>query len=264
LDEAGHPYLTDFGITKPAGGDSTDTGQMVGTLDYLAPEQIRGEEVDGSTDCYALACVLYECLTGTPPFRRRRDAETLWAPMQGDPAPLRGQPELNRVLDTALAKERDERYPSCAAFIAAAADALGAAAPRPRACLLLPARRRRRVAGRLLVAGGLLLLAVLVGLAIALTGGDDGAGGPIGNGVAAIDPTDGTVTSFTESETPPGNVAVGAGGVCVLDNEAKTVSQIDPETKEVTESFDTPGVPSELAVGEGALWVGIAAGRQGG
>jgi ABC-type branched-subunit amino acid transport system substrate-binding protein len=264
LDEAGHPYLTDFGITKPAGGDSTDTGQMVGTLDYLAPEQIRGEEIDGSTDCYALACVLYECLTGTPPFRRRSEAETLWAHMQGDPAPLRGQPELNRVIDTALAKERDERYPSCAAFIAAAADALGVATQRPRARLLAPRRRRRRVAGRLLVAGGLLLLAVVVGLAIALTGGDDGKVGPIGNGVAAIDPTDGSVTSFTESETPPGNVAVGEGGVWVLDNEAKTVSRIDPETKEVTESFDTPGVPSELAVGEGALWVGIAAGRRGG
>ena len=193
LDEAGHPYLTDFGITKPAGGDSTDTGQMVGTLDYLAPEQIRGEEIDGSTDCYALACVLYECLTGTPPFRRGTEAETLWAHMQGDPAPLRGQPELNRVLDTALAKERDERYPSCGAFIAAAADALGVAAPKPRARLLAPRRRRRRVAGRLLVAGGLLLLAVVVGLASALTGSDDGKVGPIGNGVAAIDPTDGSV-----------------------------------------------------------------------
>jgi serine/threonine protein kinase/ABC-type branched-subunit amino acid transport system substrate-binding protein len=262
LDEAGHPYLTDFDITKPAGGDSTDTGQMVGTLDYLAPEQIRGEEIDGSTDCYALACVLYECLTGTPPFRRRTEAETLWAHMQGDPAPLRGQPELNRVLETALAKERDERYPSCAAFIAAAADALGVDAPRPRARLLAPRRQRRRLAGRLLVAGGLLLLAVVVGLAIALTGGDDGKVGPIGNGVAAIDPADGSVRSFTESETPPGNVAVGEGGVWVLDNEAKTVSRIDPETKEVTKSFDTPGVPSELAVGEGALWVGIAAGRR--
>ena len=66
LDEGGHPYLTDFGITKPAEGDAMDTGEMVGTLDYLAPEQIRGEEVDGRTDCYALACVLYECLTGDP------------------------------------------------------------------------------------------------------------------------------------------------------------------------------------------------------
>jgi streptogramin lyase len=61
----------------------------------------------------------------------------------------------------------------------------------------------------------------------------------------------------------PGNVAVGEGGVWVLDNEATTVSRIDPDTKEVTETFDTPGVPSELAVGEGALWVGSAGGRGG-
>jgi serine/threonine protein kinase len=51
LDEEGHVYLTDFGITKQLGGDSTDTGQVVGTLDYLAPEQIRTEAVDGRTDC---------------------------------------------------------------------------------------------------------------------------------------------------------------------------------------------------------------------
>ena len=122
-----------------------------------------------------------------------------------------------------------------------------------------PAVRRH---GRAILAGGLLLLAATIALAIvALTGGEDGGVGPIGNGVAAIDPVDGSVTSFTESETPPGNVAVGEGGVWVLDNEAKTVSRIDPDTKEVTETFDTPGVPSELAVGEGALWVGIAGGR---
>ena len=70
LDEEGHAYLTDFGITKQVGSDSTETGQIVGTLDYLAPEQIRGEPVDGRTDVYALGCVLYECLAGTPPFRR--------------------------------------------------------------------------------------------------------------------------------------------------------------------------------------------------
>ena len=86
LDEDGHVYLTDFGITKQLGGDSTDTGRMVGTLDYLAPEQIRGEPVDGRTDCYALGCVLYECLAGAPPFRRATEAETLWAHMQDEPA----------------------------------------------------------------------------------------------------------------------------------------------------------------------------------
>ena len=90
IDGEGHVYLTDFGITKQLGGASTDTGRMVGTLDYLAPEQIRGEPVDGRTDVYALGCLLYECLAGAPPFRRATEAETLWAHMQEEPPPLDG------------------------------------------------------------------------------------------------------------------------------------------------------------------------------
>ena len=82
VDEDGHAYLTDFGVTKQLGGDTTETGQIVGTLDYLAPEQIRGEDVDARADDYALACVLYECLAGAPPFHRATEAETLWAHMQ--------------------------------------------------------------------------------------------------------------------------------------------------------------------------------------
>src|SRR5829696_8174724 len=61
VDEDGHAYLTDFGVTKQLGGNTTETGQIVGTLDYVAPEQIRGEDVDARADGYALACVLYEC-----------------------------------------------------------------------------------------------------------------------------------------------------------------------------------------------------------
>ncbi len=261
LDEDEHAYLTDFGITKQVGGDSTDTGTVVGTLDYLAPEQIRGDPVDGRADVYALGCVLYECLAGVPPFRRPTEAQILWAHMQEHPAPLRGQPQLDPVLRKALAKDQEDRYGSCAELIDAAADALGLAhAPRAARRSIVPPAVRRH--GRAILAGGLLLLAATIALAIvALTGGEDGTVGPIGNGVAAIDPADGSVTSFTESETPPGNVAVGEEGVWVLDNEAKTVSRIDPDTKEVTETFDTPGVPSELAVGEGSLWVGIAGGR---
>ena len=263
LDEDGHAYLTDFGITKQVGGDSTDTGRVVGTLDYLAPEQIRGDPVDGRADVYALGCLLYECLAGVPPFRRDTEAETLWAHMQEEPPSLRDHRGLDPVLRKALAKNQEDRYGSCAELIDAAADALGLArAPRAARRSIVPPAVRRH--GRAILAGGLLLLAATIALAIvALTGGEDGTVGPIGNGVAAIDPADGSVTSFTESETPPGNVAVGEGGVWVLDNEAKTVSRIDPDTKEVTETFDTPGVPSELAVGEGALWVGIAGGRDG-
>jgi predicted ATPase/predicted Ser/Thr protein kinase len=132
LDEDGHAYLTDFGISKRLGGASTDTGRVVGTLDYLAPEQIRGEGVDGRTDCYALACVLYECLAGIPPFRRETEAETLWAHVQELPPPLPGQPALDPVLRRGLAKERDERHGTCTELIDAAGEALGLAGPAPR------------------------------------------------------------------------------------------------------------------------------------
>jgi class 3 adenylate cyclase len=125
LDEQGHAYLTDFGITKQLGGASTDTGRVVGTLDYLAPEQIRGEEVDGRTDGYALACVLYECMAGEPPFRRETEAETLWAHMHVEPPCPPGHPDLEPVLRAGLAKERDERYASCGELIEAAQRALG-------------------------------------------------------------------------------------------------------------------------------------------
>jgi ABC-type branched-subunit amino acid transport system substrate-binding protein/DNA-binding beta-propeller fold protein YncE len=256
LDEDGHAYLTDFGITKQLGGESTDTGRMVGTLDYLAPEQIRGEPVDGRTDVYALGCLLYECVSGAPPFRRATEAETLWAHMQEEPPPLKGHAALDPVLRKALAKDREDRFKTCAELIEAAAPALGLQAPRRP---LAPARLRRR--GRRLLAAGLFLLAAVVALAIvALTGGDDTGAEPLGNGVAAIDPPDGDVASFTESRTPPGNVAVGEGAVWVLNNEERTVSRIDPETKEVSQTFDTPGVPSELAAGEGALWIGNTGG----
>ena len=99
VDDDDHAYLTDFGVSKQLGGVTTDTGRLVGSLDYLAPEQIAGERVDARSDQYALACVLYECLTGTPAFRRESEAETLWAHMQGRYAPV---PGLERVFKRAL------------------------------------------------------------------------------------------------------------------------------------------------------------------
>jgi serine/threonine protein kinase len=123
VDEDGHAYLTDFGVTKQLGGDSTESGQIVGTLDYLAPEQIRGERVDGRADAYALACVLYESLAGAPPFHRRTEAETLWAHMQerrplggaGDGDSAGGDRPLGRHARLGAARAardaRDRRHP---------------------------------------------------------------------------------------------------------------------------------------------------------
>jgi class 3 adenylate cyclase len=133
LDRAGHAYLSDFGLSKQTGGDSTLTGQLLGTFDYLAPEQIRGESVDRRSDQYALACLLYECLAGRPPFRRETEAETLWAHMQEEPPVVESYHELDGVFRRALAKAKDERYTSCRELIAATHTAIGGktAGPRP-------------------------------------------------------------------------------------------------------------------------------------
>ena len=253
IDRSGHVYLTDFGITKQTGADSTETGSVVGTLDYLAPEQIRGEPVDARTDCYALACVLYECLTGKPPFRRGTEAETLWGHMQEDPPPIRGQPRMDRVLRTGLAKGKDARYPTCGALIEAAADALGIAAPRSAA---RAARRRAQRPGALLVAGGLVLLVAAAAAAIAtLGGGGDEEPTPHRNGVAAIDGGGTRLASFTQTETPPSSLAVGEGAVWVLGLEDSTLSRIDPETKKVVKRFRLRRAPTDIAAGAGAVWV---------
>ena len=260
LDVGDHAYLTDFGITKQLGGDSTDTGRLVGTLDYLAPEQIRGEPVDARTDSYALGCVLYECLAGKPPFRRATEAETMWAHMQDEPPALRGRGRLDAVLRKALAKDREDRYGSCCELIEAAAAALGLQTPAAARRPLVPNALHRRAPA--ILAGGLLVLATAAALTIAaVTGGDNGDAESLGNGIAAIDPVSGDVGSFVDSATPPGNVAVGDGAVWVLNNERETVSRIDPRTKQVTKRFKTQGVPTDLAVGEGALWVGRAGGE---
>jgi ABC-type branched-subunit amino acid transport system substrate-binding protein/streptogramin lyase len=255
IDRSGHVYLTDFGITKQTGADSTETGSVVGTLDYLAPEQIRGEPVDARTDCYALACVLYECLAGKPPFRRGTEAETLWGHMQEDPPPLRGRPRLDRVLRTGLAKGKDARYPSCGALIEAAADALGVAGPRSAA--RLPAYRRIRLQGALLAAGGLLLLVAAAAAGIAtLGGGGDEEPLPQRNGIAAFDGGDARLASFTDATTPPGSLAVGEGAVWALGLEDRIVSRIDPETKKVVKRFRLRHAPIHIAAGAGALWIG--------
>jgi ABC-type branched-subunit amino acid transport system substrate-binding protein/predicted Ser/Thr protein kinase len=253
LDEDEHVYLTDFGITKQLGGASTDTGRLVGTLDYLAPEQIRGDPVDGRTDCYSLACVLYECLAGKPPFRRATEAETMWAHMQDEPPPLRGRARLDAVLRKALAKDREHRYGSCSELIEAAAAALGVAAPRTAA---RAARRRARRPGVLLVAGGLLLLVAAGGAAIAaLGGGEDEEPAPQRNGVAAIDGGGTQLASFTQTVSPPSSIAVGEGAVWVLGLEDSILSRIDPETKKVVKRFRLRHAPTDIAAGAGAVWV---------
>ena len=81
-----HAYIADFGLVKPHDGTLlTAAGQALGTIDYIAPEQIRAEEVTPATDVYALGCVAYACLVGAPPFADRRGMKILWAHLQDPP-----------------------------------------------------------------------------------------------------------------------------------------------------------------------------------
>jgi serine/threonine-protein kinase len=122
-----HIYLADFGLTKHTQSVSglTQTGHFMGTIDYVAPEQIAGKTVDGRTDEYALGCVLFECLTGRTPFQREEDTAILFAHLQ-EPPPRATEsrpelpPALDDVLAMAMAKDPNQRYATCMEFARAA------------------------------------------------------------------------------------------------------------------------------------------------
>src|SRR5580698_4358172 len=129
-------FLADFRITKHAMSRSglTSTGQFLGTIDYVAPEQIRGTSVTGQADQYSLGCVLYECLTGRVPFEKDLDAAVIWAHVEETPTmPTILRPELPPAIDEVfgrvLAKRPSERYGSCREFVEAARVALGIFGP---------------------------------------------------------------------------------------------------------------------------------------
>jgi serine/threonine protein kinase len=133
-----HVYLSDFGITKRALTHTglTSTGQYVGTIDYIAPEQITGEQVDGRADIYSLGCVLYECLVGRVPFNKDYEQAIVYSHQHEAPTPPSEVcPDLPETIDSviarATAKNPDDRYHSCHDLIDAAADVFGLRDQRP-------------------------------------------------------------------------------------------------------------------------------------
>jgi serine/threonine protein kinase len=115
LDENGRAYITDFGLAKDTQGSLlTLPGQALGSMDYMAPEQIRGEPVSAATDIYALGCVMYESMCGRPPFAEVQGMRILWAHLQDPPPdPRTARPDMSdefvRVLLSALEKDSANR-----------------------------------------------------------------------------------------------------------------------------------------------------------
>ena len=158
LAESGqHVYLCDFGLAKRTTSQTvTRVGFFLGTVDYSAPEQIEGRQVDRRADLYSLGCVVFHCLAGRPPFVRDSELAVLNAHLHDAPPALSEvRPGLPRALDgvlaRTLAKEPADRYPSGADFVAALKAAIGGeaaeatrAAPAPTTRRLARPRRPRR------------------------------------------------------------------------------------------------------------------------
>lgn len=230
LDGQGNAYLSDFGLIKRSEVDTglTKTGQFMGSIEYCAPEQIRGDEVDRRADVYSLGCVLFEAIVGRPPFKRETEIATLYAHLEQTPPALSSVApaaprDLDVVVSKALAKRPSSRYPTAGAFARDARHATGASSGEREAV-----HRRARRWGIVLAA--LAIAGVLVAVAL-LTGGN----APVS----------------TLDETSAGSI-----------EGADTVARLDPETGEVVQTVGGFSVRTQsyfsngLAVGEGGVWVG--------
>jgi predicted Ser/Thr protein kinase len=242
LDAREHVYLADFGLTKrlaePRGAEprGAEPG-LFGTIDYIAPEQIRGEEVDGRADVYSLGCLLYECLTGGPPFPRVSDAAVLFAHLEEEsPCP----PGLEEVMPKALAKSPEDRYQRGRDLVDATRSGLGIAESSHTRWPLVLA-----VIGVALIGAALLTVFLLRG----------GAGGPTTAGrLMAIDPATSKVAATARVGAEPSAVAAGAGRVWVTTLADDGLWLIDPKTLGV-QRLGANGYPVGVAISGGTAFV---------
>jgi DNA-binding beta-propeller fold protein YncE len=290
LLEGERAYLTDFGLAKALGDSGVLSGtSVVGTVEYMSPEQWRGEQVGPAADVYSLGCVLYESLTGVVPYARRG----------GDAEPELPQ-GLDTVIERAVAKDPAERYATAGELIEAARERQGAT---PAAALVLsealeqptvplggasPAQPagRRRLAPRAKqwLGAAVALLVGAVSLGFLLLGGDGPAvSAPIEVGRPplrlAVDPQAVWVTSApdgTLSRIDPGTAAVagrplhlekgiagvatGAGSVWLSSPSRGEVLRVDPANGRVTARVDVGGRPGAIVFGGGRVWVADDAG----
>jgi streptogramin lyase/tRNA A-37 threonylcarbamoyl transferase component Bud32 len=288
LIEGDRAYLSDFGLAKAVDeSGAASSASVVGTAQYMSPEQWRGDSIGPAADVYSLGCVLYEALTGIAPFQRG-EAET--------------EPQMPHGVETAIrravAKEPAQRYATAGALIAAARAAEGSEV-RPTAVLSHDQSERTTVPdhrgglfGRLggratawLVSGVLVFLLAMVAAVLFLLLGDDGpqvsdpvkVGTPplrVAAGAKAVWVTsekDGTLTRL-DPETgevlgKPRKLGVGISGIAIGSNwtwatNSRTgeLLRLDPKSGRVLKEIDLPGEPGPLALGGGRVWVADEAG----
>jgi streptogramin lyase len=303
LTEGDHAYLGDFGLSRRTASQEASTagGSVVGTFDYVAPEQIRGERVDARADVYALGGVLFTALTGQVPFPRESDEARLWAHLSAEPPHLSERapnlpPELDPVIQRALAKRPEDRYPSAGDLARAATAALegnpisqperlvaaGEAAPLEGSTVsatipVLPPRRYRagsRRRGLVLLLGAFALTAATAFGVASLLGADDDEGSAAKPGVATRTPA-APDRSATPQATPtpalrvtrtvkvgyrPNAIAL-AGGYVWVASFNDGVMRMRWPTMTGRKTMRTGRGTGAIATGFGSLWISYGPGR---
>jgi tRNA A-37 threonylcarbamoyl transferase component Bud32/DNA-binding beta-propeller fold protein YncE len=241
LDANEHAYLADFGLTRrfaEESGPATDSHSL-GTPAYLAPEQIEGGAVDGRADVYALACLLFECLTGNAPFSSGSQLGVAWAHLEEEP-PRASERNgalpvaIDGVIAKGMAKRPSDRYQTCGELVGTAGAALGIDA----------GRSRRRHAAYLgvaaaAVAGGSVVAALIVG------GGAGARPAPVvrANTLVRIDPEKNEVAAVIGVGEQPFETAVSGRTVWVYNADSRTVSEVDSETNTVRHVTNVSSIP---------------------
>jgi DNA-binding beta-propeller fold protein YncE len=221
----------------------------MGTLDYVAPEQVRGGIVDGRADVYSLGCLLFEALTGDVPFRRASNVATIYAHLEEPPpAASTMRPSLPAAIDAvlcrAMAKDPGSRHATCGALIDETRAALDLESASPRL-----SRRRLAVAGLAVAA----LLAAAVVSTVLLAGGD-AAALPAHGSLIRIDPATMKVTAQYPVSAHPGVVTTSSGRVWLGDFRDGSLWQLNPETGDIRR-LSSVGEPRDLTSLGGTVWV---------
>jgi len=256
--------LTDFGIAKAAtdAEQLTRTGMLMGTPEYMAPEQAEGSNVDHRTDLYSLGIVLYQMLVGRVPFRGTTPHATLHAVIyEPPPAPhqinLAVSPAVEAVVLKAIAKQPNQRFQSGAEFAAALKAALASEpypVPLPPQPSAIKPSRRRSPAVWIVLAMAVVLASLLVVFALLLMGGGDGSDRPLSPTQIAALPTAAPATSSTlpasQSTTtaepsPSLTAAVTESPATATETPAPPTDTVEPATATAEPPTDTAEPPTQ-------------------
>jgi tRNA A-37 threonylcarbamoyl transferase component Bud32 len=274
IDAGGHAYLTDFGLITRNEIDTgvTKTGQFMGSTAYCAPEQIKGEPVDARTDVYSLGCVLYECLTGEPPFPRASEAATLYAHLEErPPVPTAKRPELpppvDAVVAKAMAKRPEDRYASAGEM---AAEARASVAGRGEVVSPSTKPRWPLAAGVGIVVLAVAILAFFILPTGGRTAGPSRSAAPgviLRSGLLAFDPTTHAVSRTVALDYPPTGlfgacfhcvppVVPGVGAIWTLaDGVLWRVDATTAEAQQIDVPVCAPTSISAVGIATGAVWL---------